>query len=180
MSIRLSVTAAAIVAAFLVPVAQQPSRAVPQTPRKESPCASPEYHQFDFWVGDWDALDVGKPAVVARNHVDRILAGCVVREDYQDATGMEGQSFSIYDASRKLWHQTWVTNRGRLLVIEGVWNHGEMLLSGSDRTLAGEQRFIRGVWKPVQGGVRETAVISMDSGKTWKPWFDIVFRPHQP
>src|SRR5262249_38513464 len=30
--------------------------------------------------------------------------------------------------------------------------------------------------KPVGAGVRETAVISADNGKTWKPWFDIIFR----
>lgn len=24
-----------------------------------APCAPPEYHQFDFWVGDWDVFDVG-------------------------------------------------------------------------------------------------------------------------
>ena len=23
-----------------------------------APCAPPEYHQFDFWVGDWDVFDV--------------------------------------------------------------------------------------------------------------------------
>jgi hypothetical protein len=36
---------------------------------------------------------------------------------------------------------------------------------------------VRGVWKPENGGVRETAVTSSDGGKTWKPWFDLVFRP---
>jgi ketosteroid isomerase-like protein len=30
----------------------------------------------------------------------------------------------------------------------------------------------------MSGGVRETAVTSTDGGKSWKPWFDLVFRPH--
>jgi len=53
-----------------------------------------------------------------------------------------------------------------------------MVLSGSDLTPTGEKREVRGVWKPVEGGVRETAVTSLDAGKTWQPWFDLMFRPH--
>jgi hypothetical protein len=82
-------------------------------------CSAPEYHQFDFWIGDWDVFEIKGSAPVARVQVGRILGGCVLREDYQDTGGLQGQSFSIYDASRKVWHQSWVTNRGQLLVIEG-------------------------------------------------------------
>jgi hypothetical protein len=32
---------------------------------------------------------------------------------------------------------------------------------------------------PQKDGVRETAEISSDSGKTWKPLFDIMFRAHK-
>ncbi len=143
-------------------------------------CAGPEYRQFDFWIGDWDAYDVGQPAKsVARNRVDRILNGCVLLEDYQAKNGSRGESFTIYDASRKVWHQTWVTNAGKLLMIEGSKRNGEIVLSGVDHTPDGEQRMIRGVWKPVRAGVRETAMTSNDGGKTWKPWFDILFRPHE-
>jgi len=42
----------------------------------------------------------------------------------------------------------------------------------------GKSKLIRGTWKSVAGGVRETAVSSTDDGKTWKPWFDLMFRPH--
>jgi hypothetical protein len=143
-------------------------------------CSAPEYHQFDFWAGDWDSFDFGSPTKNARIRVDRILDGCVLREDYQGADGHQGQSFSIYDASRKVWHQTWVTNRGELLIIEGKFESGEMVLSGSDLTPTGQHRQVRGTWKPADGGVRETAVVSTDAGKTWQPWFDLIFRPHKP
>jgi hypothetical protein len=42
---------------------------------------------------------------------------------------LAGESFSIYDVSRKVWHQTWVTDRGKLLVIEGGLQQGAMVLS---------------------------------------------------
>jgi hypothetical protein len=142
-------------------------------------CVAPEYRQFDFWAGDWDAFDIDSPTVkVARNRVDLILDGCVLREDYKGTNGTEGRSFSIYDASRGVWHQSWVTNRGQLLAIEGKFQNGEMILSGVEHTTAGET-IVRGTWKPVAAGVREIAVTSTDGGKTWKPWFDLMFRPHK-
>lgn len=146
---------------------------------KPVPCMSPEYHQFDFWVGDWDAFEAGSSSPVAHTKVDRILDGCVLREDYQDTSGHKGQSFTIYDASRKVWHQTWVTNRGELLVIEGKLEEIDIVLSGSDRTADGKERLVRGTWRPVRGGVREFAARSLDGGKTWKEWFDITFRRHR-
>jgi len=143
-------------------------------------CLPSAYREFDFWVGDWDVFDAGSPIVgngmVARARVDLILGGCVLREDYQGADGHKGQSFTIFDGSRKVWHQSWVTNRGELLLIEGKIEHGTMVLSGEDRA---KGALVRGAWKLEKGNVRETAVTSTDGGKTWKPWFDLVFRPHK-
>ena len=137
-------------------------------------CATAAYRQFDFWAGDWDVFDIGSPAKVAHARVDLILDGCVLHENYEGADGHKGQSFTIYDAARKVWHQSWVTNRGQLLIIEGKIEAGEMVLSGEDHATGA---LVRGTWRPVNGGVRETAVTSTDNGKTWKPWFDLLFRP---
>ena len=135
---------------------------------KPSPCSAAEYRQFDFFLGDWDGFDLENPDLrVARNRVTRILDGCVLLEDYQGTDGSHGESFTIYDASRKVWHQTWATNRGALLVIEGRMQGNEIVLIGSDRTPEGKERLVRGVWKSVHDGVRETAVRSIDGGKTW-------------
>jgi ketosteroid isomerase-like protein len=146
---------------------------------KPVPCAASEYHQFDFWIGDWDVFDADNPAKqVARVNVDRILDGCVLREDYQDSDGHKGQSLSIYDATRKSWHQSWVTNRGQQLQLDGGLQTGDMALSATELTTEGKEKQIRGVWKPVADSVRETAVTSLDGGKNWEPWFDLIFRPH--
>jgi len=66
-----------------------------------------------------------------------------------------------------------VTNRGELLQIEGKLDAGVMILTGEDHT---KHTLIRGWWKPMNGEVRETAATSSDDGKTWKPWFDLIFR----
>jgi hypothetical protein len=147
---------------------------------KTSACSAAAYGQFDFWVGDWDAFDVANPnKPVARARVTRILEGCVLLEVYEGADGHVGQSFTIYDKSRNVWHQTWVTNRGSLLIIEGSLQAGKMVLGGADRTEDGKRRRVQGVWKSIDGGVSESAMSSADGGKTWAPWFDIVFRPHK-
>jgi hypothetical protein len=140
-----------------------------------APCEDPAYHQFDFWVGDWDVFDVGRPTRVAHARIDSILDGCVLREDYQGTDGLKGQSVTIYDASRSIWHQTWVTNRGELLETEGNIENGEIVLRGKNQAGA----LVRGNWRPVNEEVRETAVTSADGGKAWKPWFDLVFRRHK-
>jgi hypothetical protein len=144
-------------------------------------CTAPEYRQFDFWIGDWNVFDFGNlTTMVARVRVDRILDGCVLREDYRGSDGKKGQSFSIFDESTKVWRQSWVTNRGEWLQLEGELQAGEMILRAVDRTADRREKLIRGVWKPDRGGVRETAVTSTDGGKTWKPWFDLWFQPHKP
>jgi ketosteroid isomerase-like protein len=144
-------------------------------PAAAGSCATPEHRQFDFWIGDWDAFDTVQPdKVVARLRVDRILDGCVLREDYQGEDGHKGQSFSLYDASIKAWRQSWVTNRGEFLLLGGHFQDNQMVLTGADFTPDGKERQVRGVWKQVPGGIRETAVTSIDGGKTWKPWFDLI------
>ena len=140
-----------------------------------APCAAPAYHQFDYWVGDWDVFDVGRPTKVAQAQVDSVLDGCVLRENYLGIDGHKGQSFTMYNGSRKTWHQTWVTNRGELLEIEGGIENGEMVLLGKNQAGA----LVRGVWRPVNEEVREIAMTSADGGKSWKPWFDLVFRRHK-
>ena len=75
---------------------------VPSASAKSDSCVAPEYRQFDFWIGDWDVFDVDSPTTrVARIRVDRILDGCVLREDYQGTDGLKGQSFSLYDDREK-------------------------------------------------------------------------------
>jgi ketosteroid isomerase-like protein len=146
-------------------------RLLPAEDEPPAPCTSPAHRQFDFWIGDWDVFEVRSPTKVAHVRIDSILNGCVLREDYQATDGHAGQSFTIYDATRNIWHQTWVTSQGVLLEIEGKFESGQMVLSGKNQQGA----LVRGTWKPVNGKVHEIAVKSADGGKTWQLWFDLMF-----
>lgn len=142
-------------------------------------CTAAEYRQFDFFAGDWDTYDVGDSAkIVARNRVTPMAGGCALREVYEQGDGLVGESFSTYDTGRRVWHQSWVTNRGQLLLLDGGLVHGRMVLTGTDRSEDGAPSLLRGTWSQQGANVRETAERSNDGGKTWKPLFDIVFRPH--
>ncbi len=142
---------------------------------KAATCNSPHFHDFDFWLGDWDVFEVDGTTPVAHTIVERALDGCAIREVYESLEGMRGESLSAYDMSRQDWQQSWFTNRGQLLVIKGNLEAGVMVLEGRRKTPEAEE-IVRGTWKPVSGAVRETAIISNDGGKTWKPWFDLMFR----
>lgn len=155
----------------------QPIVSAAGEPQKTASCLGPEYRQFDFWVGDWDVFESDGVTKVAHVKVERILNGCVLEDRYEDANGLNGRSLTIYDAPRRLWHQTWVTNRGRLLIISGKKQAEQMVLSGAYRDDNDNEIQVQGTWKPVSGGVHETAVTSADGGASWKQWFDLIFRP---
>jgi hypothetical protein len=147
-----------------------------------APCSAPEYRQFDFFAGDWDAYDVAAspPRLIARNTVEIILDGCVVHEDYRQNDGHHGESYSLYDAARGVWHQSWVTNRGELLLLDGGLRNGRMVFTGTEQTTDGKPSLLHGVWYRQGAAVRETATLSTDGGKSWQPVFDILFRAHPP
>jgi hypothetical protein len=167
------------IAALAFLAAAMTGRAAAQSPAPAA-CAGPAYHQLDFWIGDWDVFEIDGKAAVARVRVERILDGCVLHEDYRGANGSKGESFTIFDEARGVWHQSWVTNRGRLLVIEGTFQEGALTLSGVQHDAGGKEKRVRGTWQAVAAGVREQAVTSTDDGATWQAWFDLVFRPHKP
>lgn len=147
----------------------------PASPR----CAAHEFHQFDFWAGDWDVYDRDAPATpAARAHVDPVVGGCALREVYEQNDGLVGESTTFYDSSNKTWHHTWVTNRGQVLEIAGTTKGDAVVLQGMHRGGNAPDKIVRMEWKVEKDGVRETADSSMDGGVTWKPMFDMVFRRH--
>lgn len=142
-------------------------------------CSAPAYRQLDFWLGNWKAYDDGgKGPYVARDEITAILDGCVVLERYRQNDKHNGNGVTIYDATRNVWHQTWVTNSGQLLILEGRLENGVLTMTGDNLGKDGKRVWYRVSWKQQttgRSGVRETAVTSKDEGKSWQPAFDILF-----
>jgi hypothetical protein len=91
-----------------------------------APCAAPEYHQFDFWIGEWVVTDTtGKE--VGQNVISREQDGCLLQEHWT-AAGMTGTSFNYYAASDSAWHQLWVDNQGTQIILKGHLEQGRMVM----------------------------------------------------
>jgi hypothetical protein len=155
-----------------------PAVSAPATPTPGSPqCSATEYHQLDFWIGDWNTFDTdvsGGPSI-ARARIDPIAQGCAIHELYEQTDGLIGDSILSYDPMRKQWQQTWVTNRGSIMVLWGTFEDGALVLEGEAHLRDGTSVMQRITWKAKDKGVRESAVLSKDGGKTWTPAFDVLF-----
>ena len=139
-----------------------------------APCESPEHRRFDFWLGEWQVRTAdGKLA--GSNRIERGYGGCVLHERYRTDRGYAGESLNVYDASRKVWHQTWVDNTGSLLLLEGGPVDGGMLLQGQTAGAEGKLTRHRIRWSPrVDGTVRQHWESSEADGP-WRTVFDGVY-----
>jgi len=143
-------------------------------------CSAPEYRQFDFWLGDWDAYeyaDRGTP--IARTRVELIAAGCAIHELYEQTDGLIGDSILSFDPVRRAWQQTWVTNRGSLLSISGHLVDGAMSLEGEMHAADGRTLRQLITWTREGDAVRESSMVSKNGGQTWEPAFDVLFEKHR-
>ena len=68
------------------------------------------------------------------------------------------------DESRRQWHQSWVTNRGGLGLLDGGLDNGHMVLTGTERKPVGASS-LRGVWWSEGTNVHEKAERSTDGGR---------------
>lgn len=138
-------------------------------------CDSPESHQLDFWVGDWELAHSGGKS---HNRVARSLDGCAIVEHFTGAPGtkLDGTSVSTWDRLSKRWRQVWVDNTGAWLDFTG----GE---DGGDRTF--EREFTRDgrtirqrmVFRDVKAAsLKWLWQRSDDGGATWKTLWEIDYR----
>jgi hypothetical protein len=151
--------------------------AVPAVASAQAPapaCESPEYRQFDFWLGHWE---VSNPAgdVVGTNTITAVSDGCGLHERWESAGGGVGESLNAYDRRTGSWHQTWVGGRGLVLRLEGGLQDGSMVLEGE--LMEGDGILQRITWTPSSGGsVRQHWETSEDGGTTWTTAFDGTYR----
>lgn len=88
-------------------------------------CRTPEYRQFDFWVGNWNIQNpAGGPAGVSI--ISAVLGGCAVLENF---LGGAGRSLNAYDEATGAWNQFYVSASGGVLLLRGVFQSDSMILS---------------------------------------------------
>ena len=139
------------------------------------PCMNdPRYHQFDYWLGEWD-VEVGGTRVAA-SRIERMLDGCVIQENWMPSGGNEGKSWNFFNASTGKWEQVWVS-MGNVLKLEGELRAGVMTYTGT-RKQGGQEVMTILTFAPLsEGRVRQVWNQSTDSGKTWSNAFDGIYIP---
>jgi len=143
-------------------------------------CTAPEHRQLDFWVGRWDVYPTGKAALVAHSVIEKLYAGCTVRENWMPLSGGGGGSLNMYDPADRHWHQTWHDSSNARVVFEGGLNDGNMVLTGLWKGVIGPGKdgIVRMTYSPEAGGaVRQHGEVSTDRGATWTTSFDFTYKP---
>jgi hypothetical protein len=170
-----SLKLAIVLALPLTAAAEDAPKPAPTT--KPPACSAPEHRQFDFWIGDWDVTSGGKRA--GQSHVEKILGGCVIFENWTGAGGSEGKSFNLYDATKKRWQQTWVDASGGLIEFHGELREGNMCYTTQSPTLGPDGQVLetlgRMTFFPQGASVRQLWEQSVDGGKTWIVAFDGLY-----
>jgi len=90
------------------------------------PCdADPNYHAFDFWIGEWDVQPTtaqrGPLGSGATSVIERQLDGCVIQENWLPQGPGAGKSFNIYNSATKQWEQYYVDTRGTITLYTGTF-----------------------------------------------------------
>ncbi|MES2443504.1 MAG: hypothetical protein V4574_11805 [Pseudomonadota bacterium] len=150
------------------------------TPAPPPPaCASTEHRAFDFWVGRWDVRPYAGGPLVAHSLIERLYAGCAIRENWMPLGGTGGGSLSNYDAAIGSWHQSWVDSSGVRVEFTGGIEGAAMVLTGPWPGVAnGKDGDIRMTYtREPNGAVRQKGDVSTDHGKTWAPSFDFLYTP---
>jgi len=163
--------------AVLLPISAsaQKKRATPASAPKGPPCSAGAYRQFDFWVGEWE-VQTPKGTAAGDNKVEKILDGCALRESWTAADGSHGSSLTSYDAPAGRWTQTFVDDLGMVLVLDGEFRDGKMVLSGRRSGSKGTSMLNRIVWQKLEGDrLRQRWEQSGDDGRNWTLLFEGIY-----
>jgi hypothetical protein len=133
--------------------------------------------ELDFWIGTWAVSWTG----VGRgtNRIGRILGDHVIHERFEGAdedAELHGESWSVFDAERRLWRQTWVDDQGTYLDLVGERVDGwfAFVRSAPERGPGARQRM---VFRDVDAdGFRWTWEASADDGVSWTVRWEIDYR----
>ena len=165
-----------ITAALALVLAQA---AAPATPPPAPPkCEGEAYAAFDFWVGEWEVFPSAGEQKVADSRIEKVSAGCAIRETWMPLQGRAGSSLSAYDPSDGAWHQLWVGGVPGRVFFDGGPVDGAMVLTGYwGKDAQGNPSLVRMTYTlEADGSVRQYGQASSDHGRSWSDSFDLIYR----
>ena len=146
------------------------SAAQPPSLPPAAACTAEEHHQFDFWLGDWNAVGVSGQGG-GRNDIRSLLNGCILEENWSG--GAEGTSYNMFDVRTELWYQVWVDTSGLLLVLQGGSSLTDRMVLEGETVPGGQRQRISWIARS-DGTVRQTGEVASAPGG-WNVSYDLIY-----
>lgn len=161
-------TAASLLSASCATAQKAPA---PQAQAAAPPCSTEIFHQFDFWIGEWEVFGPNG-AMAGENVISVEENGCLLVERWTSAGGGTGQSYNFVDLATNKWRQVWVSNWGTIDYSGGLNEDSAMVLKGEIAYPNGTTAPFTGTWT-----LNEDASVTQHfrqlnaETKKWDDWF---------
>lgn len=150
------------------------------------PCAAPQYRQFDFWIGNWEAF-APNGTKAGDSKISVILDSCIILEEWTSAALQQGlrfagKSFNTFNAATGEWQQTWVDNTGTTIFYsKGISGTNNIVFKTAPFVISKDTMGIRRLsfYKLSDDKVRQHGEISKDNEKTWMTEYELEYRRKQ-
>ena len=149
-------------------------------------CDTPQHHQLDFWVGNWQVFDAATNQLVALERVEKHSEGCIVQENLTFLTDMyrrpgvkyrlAGIGVNRFDGEH--WLQMWADNQWGAIFLRGAPDaDGNMVFV---TVIPSRKRDVKLVYENrPDGTVRILQYVAPAGSGKWVKYGDLIYRPNR-
>lgn len=150
----------------------------------QKPCSRPQFRQFDFWIGQWEAYNNANGKKAGDSKISLILDSCIILEEWisagvQQGLRYAGKSFNTWNNAVQQWQQTWVDNTGNTTVyVKGKYENKKIIFSTDPFPFSKDTMALRRLtfFDLEIDKVRQLGEITKDNGTTWVTEYDLEYR----
>lgn len=149
-------------------------------------CDTPQHHQLDFWVGNWQVFDAATNQLVAIERVEKHSEGCIVQENLTFVTDMyrrpgvkyrlAGIGVNRFDGEN--WLQMWADNQWGAIFLRGAPDaDGNMVFV---TVIPSRKRDVKLVYENrPDGTVRILQYVAPAGSSKWVKYGDLIYRANR-
>jgi hypothetical protein len=149
-------------------------------------CDTPQHHQLDFWVGDWQVYDAETNELVAFERVEKHSQGCIVQENLTFLTDkyrrpgvkhrLAGIGVNRFDGEN--WLQMWADNQWGAIFLRGAPDAGGNMVFVT--VIPSRKRDVKLVYENrPDGTVRILQYVAPAGSGKWVKYGDLINRPNR-
>jgi len=149
-------------------------------------CDTPQHHQLDFWVGDWQVFDAETNQLVAFERVEKHSEGCIVQENLTFLTDkyrrpgvkyrLAGIGVNRFDGEN--WLQMWADNQWGAIFLRGAPDADGNIVFVT--VIPSRKRDVKLVYENrPDGTVRILQYVAPAGSGKWVKYGDLINRPNR-